>query len=460
MMKKTGLILAFILMYTMSYSQNKIESLFKNGDRVCFIGNSITNNGEFYNFIYLYYATRFPEQKVQFINCGISGDVSAGVLRRMDSDILVHKPNWSVLMVGMNDVKRNLYAPGKATDPETEKLKLQAFKVYKENTDSIVKILKAQSQVILQKPTIYDETGTQQTENYKGVNEALKFCGDHVKFLSEKYQTKLVDYWTIMNSVNRDMQLKDSTTSLISKDRVHPVLPGHFVMAYQFLKDTGSPKYVSKISIATNLEQSKKQSFNCEVQSQTIEPDSITFSCLEYSLPFPVRDDAEKGLDLVPFTNDFNNQILQVPALTSGKYRLFIDRKMIGDYTGEELKKGINLATEKSTPQYAQALKVMNLCMLYRKTEALLRNLKFVEIGHLKDLENSNDSIAVSQFLEKRLENYKNGGHYGYYQTQFKSYITNKPKKTITEGKLKYIQASISKSNKPVSHDFKLVKIR
>lgn len=78
--------------------------LFKDNDRVCFIGNSITMNGKFHNYIELFYATRFPDRKIEFYNCGISGDVSGGMLERMDSDILIHKPTWSVLMVGMNDI--------------------------------------------------------------------------------------------------------------------------------------------------------------------------------------------------------------------------------------------------------------------------------------------------------------------------------------------------------------------
>jgi len=53
------------------YAQSSDNQFFKTGDRVCFVGNSITNNGDFHHNILLYYITRFPEQQVAFFNCGI-----------------------------------------------------------------------------------------------------------------------------------------------------------------------------------------------------------------------------------------------------------------------------------------------------------------------------------------------------------------------------------------------------
>ena len=83
--------------------------LFKKGDRVCFVGNSITHNGEFHHHIMQYYVTRFPKQPVHFFNAGVKGDVTGGILQRMDGDILKHKPTHAVIMIGMNDVQRHLY---------------------------------------------------------------------------------------------------------------------------------------------------------------------------------------------------------------------------------------------------------------------------------------------------------------------------------------------------------------
>ena len=69
---------------------------FHSGDWVSFLGNSITMNGGFYNYVELYYLTRFPKEQVRFFNNGISGDVSGGMLRRMQADVLVNKPTSGV----------------------------------------------------------------------------------------------------------------------------------------------------------------------------------------------------------------------------------------------------------------------------------------------------------------------------------------------------------------------------
>lgn len=438
-------------------AQQQKRPLFKNNDRVCFIGNSITNNGEFYNFIYLYYATRFPELKLSFFNCGISGDVASGILKRMDHDILIHKPNWTVLMVGMNDVNRSLYTPAGSAKPGVEKARKSALDVYARKTDTIVQILKKNTQVILQKPTIYDQTGLLKAQNAFGVNNALDSCGIMVEKLARKYNSRLIDYRTVMAKVNKDLQKKDPTATIIGPDRVHPGSAGHLLMAYQFLKQTNSPVYVSKISVDKGAKPGADL-FNCALTNLKRTATELSFSCLEYSLPFPVKDTAAEALKWVPFTTDLNQQILKIAGLDSGNYELFIDGQLIASCSGQDLKQGLNLALIKQTPQYKQALKVMDLCMEYRRNEGLLRNLKFVEIGQSLNSQQLNDTALVKTILDKNLTKYAQSEHYNYYQTQFKNYLLNKPKQAGFEKKLEAIRTQIYLINKPVIHEFKLIR--
>lgn len=447
-----------LLLCTMQLNAQKLKSpLFKDKDRVCFIGNSITNNGEFYNFIYQYYATRFPEEQLSFFNCGISGDVAAGVLKRMNDDVLVHKPTWTVLMVGMNDVNRSLYIKAVAAKPGIEKKRSNALLTYKKNTDEIVTILKRQSKVILQKPTIYDQTATVKAENAFGVNDALDSCAMMVEQLSRKYDTRLVDYRTILTQANQVLQAKDASATIIGPDRIHPASPGHLLMAYAFLKQTGAPAYVSKMVLDNNAG-SVKESLNCEITNVKKGKESLSFSALEYSLPFPVKPEAEEVLALVPFTKDLNQEILQVTKLAAGSYDLLIDNQKVASFTADELKSGVNLALLRTSPQYKQAMKVRALCINYRQNESLLRSLKFVEYGQLEELKGTTDTVQLKSFLTERLKKYLDGGHYSYYETQFKNYLLNKPKELATVQKLEQIKTKIYKANKPVIHQFNLVR--
>ena len=73
--------------------ENKtISEFFKEGDRVAFVGNSITHMGMFHHNIHLYHVTRFPDKPLEMYNLGVSGDVTTGVLNRMEDDIMIYKP--------------------------------------------------------------------------------------------------------------------------------------------------------------------------------------------------------------------------------------------------------------------------------------------------------------------------------------------------------------------------------
>ncbi len=102
-----GLLALFAFPLVFVQSNNFV---FKTGDRVCFVGNSITHEGEFTGYIALYYATRFPAEKISFFNGGIAGDEASDIISRMDSEVLVHPPSVTGSIVGMKDVRSHLYA--------------------------------------------------------------------------------------------------------------------------------------------------------------------------------------------------------------------------------------------------------------------------------------------------------------------------------------------------------------
>jgi len=440
------------------FSQEIGRPIFKDGDRVCFVGNSITNNAQFYHFINLYYATRYPDQKVTFYNCGISGDVTQGILNRMGKDILVHNPTWSVLMIGMNDVRRNLYSKSSENEKGIVKKREEALNLYRKNLEIIVQELtKDGRKLILQKPSIYDQTACLPEENLFGVNDALKKCADYTQTLADKYKLPVVDYWSILSKVNELVQKKDSSATIIGKDRVHPGAPGHLIMAYEFLKSTGADEYVSKMVVRRKLKVQDSQSINCTIRNVDFSKGCIKFEALEKSLPFPVSEEAKTALSLVPFTDSFNKEILQVEDIPVGNYQLLIDSIEIGVYSSTALKKGINLATEKSTPQYRQAVEIMNLFARYRETQARYRSIVSVELNHLPDsLKNAplkNKEIYLNQYLERK---FKGASNYSYYASLFKSYILNKPLQGDIEEKLPEIITSVYQSNKPIFHTFTL----
>ena len=334
---------------TIVFSQS---NLFHKGDRVCFVGNSITNNGEFYHNILLYYATRFPDEPITFFNCGISGDVCSGVLKRMNSDILIHNPNYAVIKLGMNDVNRSMYNLHSNNNADTLAKREDAINSYKTNLDKIINIFLSKNiKVILQKPTIYDQTAVLKRENNFGVNDALKRCADYIQTLADKYKLPVVDYWTILNNVNNEVQKKDSTATIIGQDRIHPGSVGHLIMAYQFLKTINAPQTVAEIIIDNDAANSNRQSKNCVLSDFKNIKKEISFQVKENSLPFPTTDGQKQALELLPIVNDLSVEKFVVKG-GKGKKELLIDNSIIGTFASEELANGINLTLYSNTPQY------------------------------------------------------------------------------------------------------------
>ncbi len=215
---------------------------------------------------------------------------------------------------------------------------------------------------------------------------------------------------------------------------------------------------MSKIQIGDKLGDTQKNSFNVEIKKQSNANGVLTFECLEKSLPFPIKETAKKALTWVNINEEFNNELLQVSGLQTGNYDLFIDGVLISSFTANDLSTGINLALFKNTPQYKQAIEVMNACIKYRDTESVIRNLRFVEFTHLSDLKVPADLAEIERYLEARLETLKNGGHYEYHQKQFKNYILKKGSEEATLKEMSALADKIYQVNQPQVHNFKIAK--
>ncbi|WP_295664673.1 SGNH/GDSL hydrolase family protein [uncultured Mucilaginibacter sp.] len=448
----------FICIATFVFGQS---TLFKINERVCFIGNSITMNGQFYHDIHLYYATRFPDQKISIFNCGISGDVASGIINRMDSDILIHQPDWCVLMIGMNDVNRGLYGKQKDSIPGIKQQREQAIVNYKKNVEHIIKTLIGRKvRVILQKPSVYDQTSTMPAENFYGVNDALHQCGFFLEDMAEKYKLSIVDYWPILNRINLQLQQKDSAATIIGKDRVHPGPVGHQVMAYEFIKGTHADAVIAAMNIETK-NGSKSTCKNCTLGNIRVTNKRVEFDCIERSIPYPIPPDAIDATKFIPIYKELDNESVMIKTLPEGQYKLQIDTAIIGIFSSSDLETGINLSQFTNTPQYQQAMTVLSAFKDLWKTESALRSIKYGEYKLLSDLQNKNDISAVQQLYLMKKDEYrvqKNPAG-GFYESMFKSYMTNKPiEKELQISQGNYLNR-IYILNRPIKHHYTILKI-
>lgn len=430
-------------------------SKFKDGDRVCFIGDSITQQAHYHTQILLFHATRFPQMRLETWNCGLAGDSAAGAVRRYGWDIAPHKPTVATIMLGMNDVGRSLYEEGKS-GPQVEAQRQRAIGSHTNNLAQLAGLLsKDGTRVVLITPSLFDQTGNQETERLSGVNDALSICGDAARRLADQHKGGFVDFNGPMEEINRTGQKRDPGFTIVGSDRVHPGPVGHLVMAYLFLKEQGHSPTVARMEIDAERCAVVRQE-NCEISALSATNATLSFTCVEKALPFPTDGANQAALELVPFMAELNQEIMRVSGLRDGTHRVSIDGKHVLDTTASALRDGVNLAAVKATPQYQQAQEVQRL--LSERAEIEGRKLRiFAQVEHsffsgLKardpEIERKvlEESLAAARKADDRWGRYRAGVIEAYRQLL--------PEKESLERRAAERMAEVYAANRPKAHSY------
>lgn len=369
-----------VVFYPVQNGFSQTLKKFQKDSRVVFVGNSITEAGFYGSYIWLYYMTRFPDQRIEVINGGIGGNTSKDILARFDDDVLSRNPTTIVLTFGMND---SGYFEYNGKDPkgfadERVNASYQSFVKLLEKLASRQDIEK-----IMMSSSPYDETMKNKDNYFPGKSKAMERIIEFQKKAASQNQWPFVDLYYPMQQINIEGQKSNPEFTIIGKDRIHPGNGGHLVMAYLFLKAQGlAGQPVSEIEIDAR-KKSLRQSVNAETKDLSVGKDHVTFNYLAKSLPFPI-DSASRiwgsdqkqsdALAVVPFMQEFNQEVLRISNLSGARYELKIDGEVLGTFSKEEFSKGVNLALLVNAPQYKQAVQVMNLNQARKELENKLRD--------------------------------------------------------------------------------------
>ena len=381
---------------------------FKSGDRVAFVGNSITDGGHYHSYIWLYYMTRFPWMRMQMFNCGVGGDTALEILRRIDHDVFAKKPTVLTLTFGMND---SGYFEYNGDNP-------QAFADSKvsesrRNFLEIEKKLKAHPSVrkVMIGTSPYDQTSRFNNDIFRRKNDAMRRIIAFQDSAAQANNWGFLDFNAPMCAVNARFQAVDSTFTLCGNDRVHPDNDGHMFMAYLFLKAQGmAGKKVAEVSVDA-ARRKVLTADNCKVTGLKVKDGKVTFDYLARSLPYPLDTVAHgwgftrpqsRITKIVPeFMKEMNSELLTVSGL-SGNHLLTIDGEPIDTLTAGELAAGVNLADYRYTPQYRQALAIMNLNEECWEIERRFRDYAWLQYNFFmkRGMLEANDERAARTFRE------------------------------------------------------------
>ena len=220
---------------------------FEEGERVVFVGNSITHGGHYHSFIWLYYMTRFPDKPITIMNAGIGGESAWDMKDRLDYDVFNRKPTYVTLTFGMNDTGYDIYMKDDAKELSKQRI-AKSLESYREIEERLLAKNKIKKVLIGGSP--YDETSRFNNFILHNKNNAILKIIDAQRISSKKNGWGFVDFNQPMREISRKEQEADSTFTFCRIDRIHPDNDGQMVMAYLFLKAQGlAGDEVSSVSI-------------------------------------------------------------------------------------------------------------------------------------------------------------------------------------------------------------------
>ena len=435
--------------------------VFLEQERWCAAGDSLTQGGLYHQFVQLYYATRFPERRLEVMNCGTNGDTTARLSARLDQDVLNHAPTLVSILLGGNDISQSF--PSDATESHIREQRAKAVAVYRDGLRSILERLRqAGVRSLLVTPGLYDETLVHPKARApnRGIQATLLDCGAVVRALAAEFAAPVIDWTQPLMDWNAQLQKADPSATLIGLDRWHPGETGSFVMAYEFLKALDAPRDVSRIVIEAATGHVREQQ-GCNLSQIIMGADAIAFACQENSLPFPIPETCRSGLAFLPFIERFNLELLQVEGLRPGPYQVRIDGIQIRVYTAEQLQAGINLALESSTPQYRQARMVEELVARRADIQRTLRC--FVEMEFfIRDVDLADCSMTtIQEILNARIRKFKDehgmdDSWFEFIAGQARRYIESKPHERTYRAEVDLLMEQIDRINKPMPHHFEI----
>ncbi|MEO6785941.1 MAG: SGNH/GDSL hydrolase family protein [Chthoniobacteraceae bacterium] len=350
---------------------DKVE--LKDGDSFVFLGDSITHQCLYTQYVEDYFYTRMPKVRIHFHNAGVGGDRAKDALNRFDDDVAAFKPKYVTILLGMND------GAYRGFDQQT-------FDNYQADMTALLdKIAALGATAIPMTPTMFDSRAkklkgdnTEPRNTY--YNGVLSLYGSWLREQAQNRGLGFVDMWSPLNNLTLEKRKQDANWTMIG-DAVHPGPVGQTVMAAAIINDVVPKTVVSQTTIIADAAKPTATAANAKVSDLKVAGGKVTFTLMENSLPWVLPPDTAEGQTLTHIGHRNGNEKLTVRQLPAGKYELKIDGAPVGQFTDGQLSVGVELEGNDKTPQYQQALKVALLNKernekVYQKIRGLYSQLK------------------------------------------------------------------------------------
>lgn len=202
----------------------------KKGDRIVFLGDSITAGGVrpngYVTLIKKALAEKHPDLGVEVIGAGVSGNKVPDLQRRLDKDVLAEKPTIVVIYIGINDVWHGEKVPSRGTSPDKYEAGLKEI---------IGKIQAAGARVILCTPSVIGE----KKEGSNKLDAKLDEYSAISRKVAKEMNVELCDLRAAFVDYLKTHNPDDKEKGILTVDRVHLNEAGNKLVAETMLKALG-----------------------------------------------------------------------------------------------------------------------------------------------------------------------------------------------------------------------------
>ena len=312
--------------------------LFVPGDRIVWLGDSITAAHTYGRYVETFFLLRRPDLNLTFINAGIGGHSALNGLNRLDQDVLSHRPTVVVVNFGMNDAGYPAGSPHAAfiqnMDAIIDRLRQGGVQriIWVEPTPAHIAGVAAQAKIIDRQ---------RQLERLVSEMSRHKVSADVIKVQWHEPMKQALN----ATATNPDIKL--------IPDRIHPSAAGHAIMAVEFLRQIGG-------NMEPALIESTLRDATLETEFQRVDKDAKKIDKLRTPMdrtkgasidiasavpPVPMLSSAEQ-------TKLLGNKSLEalrgmtwrIKGLEQGtRYHVLIDGVNVGSFSTTELGRGIDL---------------------------------------------------------------------------------------------------------------------
>jgi lysophospholipase L1-like esterase len=202
----------------------------KKGDRIVFLGDSITAGGVspkgYVTLIKDQLKEKHPDLGIEVIGAGVSGNKVPDLQRRLDKDVLAKKPTVVVIYIGINDVWHGESDPAKGTPKDKFEAGLKEI---------IGKCQEAGARVILCTPSVIGEKG----DGSNKLDAKLDEYADVSRAVAKDTKSQLCDLRKAFLAYEKENNKENKEKGVLTGDRVHLNDAGNKLVADTMLKCLG-----------------------------------------------------------------------------------------------------------------------------------------------------------------------------------------------------------------------------